>query len=413
MYKFIKIYFNNIYNNKYPLIWINVFNIKNIYGGLKLSNFKVYNIKLNKIFKYIIVIIIVILVIKIISNKVQAIELENNNIISTQVNKVSNETLKDYFGKTLAIFSAENREETQNNEIYISVKNILKYELGTLSKIIEDESLNVNEEELTNEDKAELLEYEEVETEVQESIVEETFSEKIETVKIKNTSDYKITKEMLEEAEKSDCNFSRNVLIFHTHTCESYTPEKGYEYKKSGNFRTTDLNFSVARVGEELEKNLTDLRFNVIHDKTYHDFPAYSGSYTRSYETIEKLINENKDYDIIIDIHRDAVGSDGLYAPTVKIGEEFVAQLMFVIGTDAGGLEHKNWKENLNFAVKVQSKANELYPGLFKPIMISNSRFNQNLGKGACIIEVGATGNTLKQAVNSMKYLSIVLDQVV
>jgi len=50
---------------------------------------------------------------------------------------------------------------------------------------------------------------------------------------------------------------------------------------------------------------------------------------------------------------------------------------------------------------------------LFKPIMISNSRFNQNLGKGACIIEVGATGNTLKQAMSSMKFLSIVLDQVI
>ena len=45
--------------------------------------------------------------------------------------------------------------------------------------------------------------------------------------------------------------------------------------------------------------------------------------------------------------------------------------------------------------------------------MISNSRFSKTLGKGACIIEVGATGNTLQQAMNSMKYLSIVLDNVI
>jgi len=258
-----------------------------------------------------------------------------------------------------------------------------------------------------------LLEYTEVDTEVQESIVEETFSQEIETVKIKNTSDYEITDEMIKEAENGEYTYSRNVMIYHTHTCESYTQEAGFEYAATGNYRTTDLNFSVSRVGEELKKNLESLKFNVIHDKTYHDFPAYSGSYDRSYETVNNLKNENKDYEIIFDIHRDAIGSDGQYAPTVKIGDEYAAQLMFVIGTDAGGLEHPNWRKNLSFAVKVQKKANELYPGLFKPIMISNSRFNQNLGKGACIIEVGATGNTLNQAMNSMKYLSIVLDNVI
>jgi len=326
-----------------------------------LSNFKVYNIKLNKIFKFLLIIILAILIVKLISNKVQAVDVENSNIIATQVNKVSNETLKGYFGKTLAMFSTP-QKEAETNEIYISVKNILKYELGTLSKIIEDEALNINEEEMTIEDKEELLEYEEVETEVQEEIVEETHTEKTEKVKVKNTSDYKITKEMLEEAEKSECEFSRNILIFHTHTCESYTQEAGYEYEKSGNFRTTDLNFSVARVGDELERNLKEFRFNVIHDKTYHDFPSYSGSYDRSYKTVEKLVKDNEGYEIIIDIHRDAIGSDGKYAPIVKIGEEEAAQLMFVIGTDAGGLEHPDWKKNLSFAVKVQSKANELYP---------------------------------------------------
>ena len=311
------------------------------------------------------------------------------------------------------MFNTMESKEEETKEIYVSVKNILKYELGTLNKIIEEESLTINEEELTNDDKAELLEYEKVETEVQESIVEEKYTQELQTVKIKNTSGYEITDAMLQEAENNNYTYSRNVLIFHTHTCESYTSEPGYEYESTGNYRTTDLNFSVSRVGDELEKNLKELKFNVIHDKTYHDFPAYSGSYTRSYETVENIVNHNEGYEIIFDLHRDAVGSDGSYAPTVKIGEEYAAQLMFVIGTDAGGLEHPNWKQNLSFAVKVQKKANELYPGLFKPIMVSDSRFNQNLGAGACIIEVGATGNTLQQAINSMKYLSIVLDNVV
>ena len=86
---------------------------------------------------------------------------------------------------------------------------------------------------------------------------------------------------------------------------------------------------------------------------------------------------------------------------------------MFVIGTDGGGLCHPNWNQNLKFAIKVQQKAEELYPGLFKPIILRNSRYNQHLSKAATIIEVGATGNTLEQSLTSMKYLSKVLSEVI
>ena len=53
-----------------------------------------------------------------------------------------------------------------------------------------------------------------------------------------------------------------------------------------------------------------------------------------------------------------------------------------------------------------------LYPGLFKPIMLRNSRYNHHLGKGASIIEVGATGNTMEQCLTSMKYLAKVVSEV-
>ena len=103
---------------------------------------------------------------------------------------------------------------------------------------------------------------------------------------------------------------------------------------------------------------------------------------------------------------------DSKYAPTVKIGEEYAAQLMFVIGSNGGGNKHDNWNDNLKFAIKIQQKANELYPGLFKPIILRNSRYNQQLARGASIIEVGATGNTMEQCLTSMKYLSKVLSEL-
>lgn len=124
---------------------------------------------------------------------------------------------------------------------------------------------------------------------------------------------------------------NKNVVLFHTHSCESYTSSEAYSYTPTGNFRTTDLNFTVTRVGTELENQLKQYNFPVVHDKSYHDYPAYNGSYTRSLATVEKILQTTPS-DIVIDLHRDAIGSRSDYAPTVKIGENDVAaQIMFVV----------------------------------------------------------------------------------
>lgn len=250
---------------------------------------------------------------------------------------------------------------------------------------------------------------ENVKTEPIASSVPNNYTNDFQGVEIKNGTNYTLTDDIL-NPESLNIN-KKDIMIFHTHTCESYTPSENYQYEESGTFRTTDLERSVARVGSELTTYLLSYGYNVIHDTTYHDYPAYSGSYGRSMATVENLLISHPDTDIIIDLHRDAI-ADTSYAPSVKIGDEIAAQLMFVIGTDGGGLEHPNWQNNLKFAVAVQQKANELYPGLFRPILLRNSRYNQQLGDAACIIEVGATGNTMEQTLLSMKYLSAILDKV-
>lgn len=243
---------------------------------------------------------------------------------------------------------------------------------------------------------------------VTQNLITESFNIEIGGVKIKNETSFEINENILETSQNIN---KENVLIFHTHTCESYTPSEQYQYEQTGNFRTTDLNYSVARVGDELANCLYTYGFNVTHDKTYHDYPAYSGSYNRSKTTVENILQNNSS-DIIIDLHRDAIGSKSNYDPSIKIGDEVGAQLMFVIGTNGGGLYHPNWQSNLKFAIQLQQKANDMYPGLFKPIIVRNSRYNQHLGSAACIIEVGATGNTLEQCLVSMKYLAKVLAEM-
>lgn len=245
-------------------------------------------------------------------------------------------------------------------------------------------------------------------TEVLESNVPEKYTTEYNGVKIRNETDnIKLTEDMLKPEVSVNM---KSILIYHTHASESYTSSDKYKYTATGNFRTTDINYNVVRVGTELTKYMQHYGYNVVHDTTIYD-KSYSESYDRSLSGVAKLLEENEDTDILFDIHRDAI-ADSSYAPTVKIGDEEAAQLMFVIGSNGGGSKHDNWNQNLKLAIKIQEKANELYPRLFKPIVLRDSRYNQQLATGASIIEVGATGNTMEQCLASMKYLSKVLSEV-
>lgn len=148
------------------------------------------------------------------------------------------------------------------------------------------------------------------------------------TVKIKNETDYELTEDILTPNINIE---NQNIVLFHTHSCESYTASDAYPYEPTGNYRTTDLNFTVTKVGAELENQLKQYSYNVVHDSSYHDYPAYNGSYTRSLATVENILQTTPS-DIVMDVHRDAIGSKSDYAPTVRIGENDVAaQIMFVV----------------------------------------------------------------------------------
>ena len=324
---------------------------------------------------------------------------------------------------TISNINNEKKEINQKDEKKAStnyLEEFLKTEISSI-KGIEKSEKNINSEKTSNtlkeneennpetkEDIA-LASTEKTETEVvTQNPIKESYNVEYGKVKIKNQTTYTLSEEILKPDIKID---NKNILIFHTHSCESYTPSEKYQYTQTGNYRTTDLNYTVTRVGTELENYLKQYNLNVVHNTSYHDYPSYTGSYTRSLQTVENMLQTTSS-DIIIDLHRDAIGSRPDYAPTVKIGEDYCAQIMFVIGTNEGGLWHPNWNENLKFAVKIQEKAEEMYPGLFKPIMLTTSRYNQHTGKYANIIEVGATGNTLEQCLNSMKYFSAVMNEI-
>ena len=97
------------------------------------------------------------------------------------------------------------------------------------------------------------------------------------------------------------------VLIYHTHSSESYMSEESDTYYSDMPTRSQKEEENVMSVGEVLAEKLRAAGIGVIHDKTYHDYPAYNGSYTRSAETIQKNLEKYPTIQVTIDVHRDAI----------------------------------------------------------------------------------------------------------
>ena len=193
------------------------------------------------------------------------------------------------------------------------------------------------------------------------------------------------------------------VLIFHTHSSEAYTPTDGNRYEASDTMRTEDTNYNIIRVGDVLAEQLEAAGVQVLHDRTIYDYPSYTGSYARSGAAVQRHLEENPSIRVVIDLHRDALCSDDVVYKTVAELPDAApcAQVMLLVGTDGTGLEHPGWQENLKLAVYLQDAADRQHPTLMRPITLVNERYNQHLSPGMLLIEVGSSGNTLSEAVRA------------
>ncbi len=191
------------------------------------------------------------------------------------------------------------------------------------------------------------------------------------------------------------------ILILHTHTTEAYTKGKKDTYKETDTARTTDNDYNMVRVGEEMKDVFEEIGLSVVHDKTKYDYPSYTGSYSRALTGIQKMLKKYPTIQVVLDVHRDAIiGSDGTsYAKKTEIDGEEVAQVMLVVGTNDMGLTHPKWKDHLTLAVQIQKNMLAIDSDLPRPIDLRRQRFNEHATPGSLLVEVGTSGNTLKQAL--------------
>jgi len=207
------------------------------------------------------------------------------------------------------------------------------------------------------------------------------------------------------------------VLLYHTHTWEAYEMTEEAQYTPTETWRTKDNRHNMVRVGEELERCLSELGFEVVHDQTAFEPPTLSSAYTRSLEMLERRLESGEHYDYILDIHRDAYS--GLYngRNSAEEDEKNLAYVMMLVGkgtgaTNSGFDERPDWPKNLALAQRITDSMNAQTKGICRDVKIKTGRFNQHVSASALLIEVGNNKNTLEEALASCAVIARALQQV-
>ena len=220
------------------------------------------------------------------------------------------------------------------------------------------------------------------------------------SVFIKNAADKALDTSLLDgtfPAQLGD-NTQPQVLILHTHGSEAYTMPAGQEYSSSGSYRTTDTEKNMIRIGDEIAAVLAQYGISVLHDRQIHD-SDYNSAYSKSRASAADYLEKYPSLSFILDIHRDAISdADGQQYKLVTKEDPHAAQLSIVMGSNYDG-----WTDNLRLAAAVQSHLLAEHPTLMRPIILRYYGYNQGLCRGSMLVEIGAAGNSLDEAIYSAR----------
>lgn len=205
------------------------------------------------------------------------------------------------------------------------------------------------------------------------------------------------------------------VLIFHTHTTESYLCVDDGVFYDSFETRSRDSTKNMVRIGDEICKVLEENSIGFIHDTAIYD-ESYNGAYSRSRVTVLEYLEKYPSIQIVLDVHRDAVYySDTKRAKFVsEINGKKAAQIMIITGAEEGLVtDFPDWEENLTFALKLQKYAQDDYEGLMKPVYFCQRKYNMDVVPYSLLLEVGTDSNTLEEAVYSAHLLGESLSRLI
>ena len=203
---------------------------------------------------------------------------------------------------------------------------------------------------------------------------------------------------------------SSSILIYHTHSQEAFSDSiEG------------DPSTSIVAVGDYLSRLLSEqYGFNVIHNTEVYDLVDSrldrSKAYIYAEKSIEKILENHPEIDVIIDLHRDGIDGEKM---TTNINGKDAARLMLFNGlsrTIENGeidyLYNPNLSGNLSFSFQTQLAANQKYPGLMRHIYLKGYEYNLHFLPKCMLIEAGSQKNTFQEMLNAMEPLADILNEV-
>lgn len=186
------------------------------------------------------------------------------------------------------------------------------------------------------------------------------------------------------KAVAGETSFTQPLIsIYHTHTDECYIPTDGQAAIAGKG--------SIMSVGDAFQTELTDLHYQVDHDKTLHD-PHDANAYQRSRRTFMRLLQQQPV--ALFDIHRDSAPLD-MYK--FNLNGQDLTKILLVVGR-----ENQNINTTLDYAKNIKSVADHQSKGLIRGIFIAHGNYNQDLNPKAMLVEVGTQYNSLEQAKRSI-----------
>lgn len=180
-----------------------------------------------------------------------------------------------------------------------------------------------------------------------------------------------------------------SVMILHTHTSEAYLGSRS-EYLDG-----------VISVGDALSRRLNSLGLTTLHCTVIHD-GGEGNAYIAARETIETMLRVYPSIKYVIDLHRMDLELDGI--PVKALSNIGAAQIRLTVSADGGG-----WQENLSLALSLRERLNADDTRICMPPTLSPSRYNSDLSTYYLMVDVGATGNTAREATLAAERLAVAL----
>ena len=197
------------------------------------------------------------------------------------------------------------------------------------------------------------------------------------------------------------------ILIYHTHSQEAFADSEPGKREQS-----------IIGVGDHLTEILTQqYGYQVLHYDACFDLPVRNEAYSTALPVMEKVLEENPQIQVVIDLHRDSM-DESVHLVTDLDGRP-TARFMFFNGLsrtrktgNISYLYNEYIEDNLAFSFQMEKAAMEYYPGLTRKIYLKAYRYNMHLCPRTLLVELGAQNNTVEEAMNACDPLAHILDIV-